>query len=163
MRKLIYKIWHIRIIRFLFVGSFNTILDLMILNSIVHIFAAPVLIANTVSIIICITISYFLNHSLVFRHKYKASVIGYCKFFIVTGISVLVVQNIVIYILLDTVSLGDICSIGVNHLISCTTLSINLAKISAVIVSMIWNYMLYRYFVFKNKSLASDPDEIIIV
>jgi putative flippase GtrA len=151
-----------RFVRFLCVGSFNTLLDFTILNILVELAGLPVLVANSISVSVGITISYFLNHRIVFRHPQKYSLKNYIRFFFVTGFGVIVLQNLVIY---ASTKLGIANSDNTVHLllfnVSDKTVVLNIAKALAVIVGMVWNFLLYKYVVFRHEDDADAPDRIV--
>lgn len=150
-------------IRFLLAGSANTLLDFALLNTVTLLFGLDVLVANTISVTVGITLSYLLNHYFVFRHPQRVSVRKFLQFFLVTGFSSLVIQNGIIYLfelLFDTrfghslLFLGDSAS---NHF-----LAINVAKAFAVFVGLIWNFLMYKFVVFRQSPGIVDDDGIVV-
>jgi putative flippase GtrA len=81
----------------------------------------------------------------------------FAKFFVATGISVIVIQNIVIYLVKPLYS-----NLAAHFLHSSldTRVSLNLAKITAVLVGMVWNFVLYSRVIFANKHKTGDEEEI---
>lgn len=143
-------IWENKKVRFLCVGVFNTTVDLSILNLLVFAFNFPVWLANTFSISIAVSISYFLNHHIVFRHHNKRSAKMFVKFFLITGIGIIVIQTVVIEL-----TRAFYLHLVQRHVPSLnsnvdTKLSLNMAKVTGVIVGMVWNYVLYSKLVFKK-------------
>jgi putative flippase GtrA len=159
------KMWDKKIVRFLVVGSFNFIVDAGILNLLTIIFGLRNWIANTVSVTIAITISYLLNHRIVFRHPQKYSIKSYAKFFLVTGFSSIVIQNFIIDYVAPKVApihASQVVHI-LNHAVSAQVLRLNIAKVLAVIVGMIWNFLLYKYIIFRNQEQPDEAEEVLIV
>jgi len=152
---MIKKIWEYNKFRFFCVGVFNTLLDLSILNTLVFILHFPVWGANFISVSISVSISYFLNHRIVFRHHERPNFLQYVKFMLVTGTSVIVLQTVIIY-LTKSLYLSLVNKIlGANsHDIQ---IALNLSKITAVLLGLVWNFLFYSKVVFRNK--ASDVDE----
>lgn len=152
IKSFVQRAWSHTAVRFLCVGSFNTGLDLLLLNILVQMFAVPVLIANTFAVLLGITLSYFLNHRIVFRHHQPYSLKSYAQFFLVTGVSVLIIQNVII---LSAMQLGIANSDNTRHLllfdVPDKTVVLNVSKALAIGVGMVWNYLLYRYVIFRNK------------
>lgn len=138
-------------VRFLIAGCFNTALDFLILNMLTLAFGLPVLVSNSFSVIFGISLSYALNHFFVFRYPHRISWPKFLQFFLVTGFSSLVIQNVVIYLfelLFDTNfgnSLLFLPDEAGNHV-----LALNIAKFSAVLVGLVWNFTMYRFVVFKK-------------
>ena len=145
------KCWKHRKVRFFFVGCFNTLFDFVLLNIFFGLFGFPLLVANTLSAGIAITNSYFLNHFVVFRSSRKYSFGSYLRFLFVTGLSVLLVQNIVIYIVTSAVETDPRATIYIfNIAVTHQFIEINLAKATAVIAGMIWNYLSYKHIIFRQ-------------
>ena len=146
------RIWEYKVVRFFCVGCINTITDITILDILHFVFGVPILVGNLFSASIAITLSYFLNHSLVFRSKDERTFKAYLKFYAVTGISLLVSQTVILTILLHVFTLQRLDSMfGLLHTTELIKLlQVDGAKIVAVMVGMIWNYFFYHLVVFKE-------------
>lgn len=155
------RIWGVKLTRFAAVGLFNTLFDLAILNSLVFLFHVPYVAANLVSASTSMTVSYFLNHRIVFRNKEKHSFKKFAHFFAVTGIGILGIQSLVIYAvthLLTPHSAAISNLINNLHIFSHLGVKgfiLNVAKICAVLTAMVWNFLIYHFVIFK------EPDEMI--
>lgn len=144
-------------IRFILAGGTNTLLDFLLLNVLVFAFNTYVLFANIISVSIGITISYFLNHYFVFRSTTRINIRSYLLFFCVTGFSSLILQTMIIYgFEVLTHSQFGRSLIIIKSLYDSEALEINVAKATAVLVGMVWNFILYKYVIFK-KSTRHDP------
>lgn len=138
-------------VRFLIAGCGNTALDFALLNTLVLVLGLDILLANTISVSIGITVSYFLNHHFVFRYGSRIRLVKFLEFVAITGFSSLVLQNLIIFgfeLLFDTRfgnSLLFLPTAEGNHI-----LAINVAKAFAVFIGLIWNYTLYRFVVFRR-------------
>jgi putative flippase GtrA len=147
-------------VRFLIAGCFNTGLDFLLLNVLTLAFGLPTLLANTISVLIGIAVSYALQHFFVFRYPYRVSLIKFLQFFVLTGFSSLILQNVIIYLfelLFDTRfgnSLLLLSDPAGQHI-----LAINIAKASAVLVGLVWNFTMYRFVVFRRRDPAAAPVE----
>lgn len=149
------------------VGVFNTLFDITILNTLVFLFNTPIVVANLISASISMTASYFLNHHIVFRSKESHNLVRFIHFFLVTGIGILGIQTIIIYavthLLAHQVSLVE----SITHTLRFTHLTtdafdLNVAKVCAVLVAMIWNFTIYHFVIFKkNKNQKSDEDVLL--
>ena len=148
------KLWERSPSRFFVVGSFNTLIDFTILNLVTVLANAPPLVANSVSVTIGITISYFLNHKIVFRHHEARSIKSYALFFLTTGISALIIQNLIIYLVTSSFNASEQSLFYIpgihadRHIIE-----LNIAKAFAVGVGMIWNFLFYRYIIFSGEKV----------
>ena len=138
-------------VRFLIAGCFNTGLDFLILNVLTLAFELPVIVANCISVLFGISISYGLNHFFVFRYPYRISWKKCVEFFLLTGFSSLVIQNVIIFgfeLLFDTTfgnSLLLVPDEAGRHF-----LAINIAKFTAVLVGLVWNFTVYKFVIFKR-------------
>lgn len=158
MRKYLHSLWSKKIIRFGVIGSCNTLLDLVMLNILVLVVGLGELPANTISVCIGISISFFLNRMVVFqksKESKKSTLKQFAKFFMITGFGVLVIQNITILGLGRALGLHDIGIHGLLELVGLGAISIrfinlNIAKILAVLVGMCWNFIMYNFVVFKS-------------
>lgn len=159
------KIWDVRVARFATVGVFNTLNDLLLLNIFVFVFGVKLLVANLISATISIIISYFLTHKIVFRSKERHNIRQFLKFFLVTGLSILAVQTLVIYLFQHTFTkhyLENLTNITLTAQ-QIKFLQINVAKLVAVACGMVWNYVLYNYIVFRNpQQPVADEDEVVL-
>lgn len=145
-------------IRFLIVGVLNTALDFMILNILVLAVGIATLPANIISVTTCICISYFLNHYFVFQHESKANFRSFAVFLAVTGFSSIIMQSLIIWAFeIFTDSSFGRSLIIINVLADKEALELNTAKAAAVGIGMVWNFLLYKYVVFRK---ASDRENI---
>lgn len=157
-------LWEKKVVRFFFVGCFNFLLDIGMLNVLTAVFGLKVLIANSISVSIGITASYFLNHRIVFRHQQEYSLKTYGKFFAVTGFSAIVIQDFIIEVLapkIVKVRSGETVQV-LGRAIPAHTIELNIAKIIAVAIGMVWNFLLYKYIVFQDKKGSDSADKIIV-
>lgn len=143
-------------VRFLVAGCVNTALDFLLLNVLVFAFATPTLVANAISVTVGICVSYLLNHFFVFRYEEPISLKRFGIFFLVTGFSSLILQNAVIFgfeLLFDTEfgrSLLFLPSEDGRHFIA-----INIAKAAAVLLGLVWNFLFYKFVVFRTRRAES--------
>jgi len=157
------KFWDYKKFRFLCVGSFNSLVDITTLNTLVFAAHMPVWGANIISVSFGITVSYFLNHRLVFRHRHRPNYRQFLKFFLITGIGVIGVQTAIIY--LTRPLFNDL----VRHVLVNGSLSIqakitlNAAKVTAILVGMVWNYLFYSRVIFKKspEPIGNDFENLV--
>lgn len=149
-------------VRFLIAGCVNTAIDFLLLNVMTLALGAPVLLANTVSVLFGIVLSYVLNHFFVFRYPEPVRIRTFLTFFAVTGFSSLVLQNVVIWLfegLFGTTFGRSLLFLGDEA--GNAILAINVAKAAAVLVGLIWNFAFYRLVIFRPKveaSVSLEPD-----
>jgi putative flippase GtrA len=160
---MLYRLWEHKKFRFLCIGSFNSLCDLTILNSLVFVLHAPVWVANTVSVSFGITLSYFLNHFLVFRHHDRPNFKLFAKFFFITGIGVIALQTLIIYLTRPSYK-KLILHTHMSNLIHLEDkISLNLAKLTAILVGLVWNYLFYSKIVFKSSIKKEDAEDSTVI
>ncbi len=132
-----------QIVRFVEVGVFNTAIDFGILNLLIWITGitgglaiAPL---NAASFLCATTNSYFWNRIWTFEKKEKATGREFVQFLIVSGIGIGLNTGIVV--------------VGTGWLAPWAGLSggawVNIMKVIATLVSMVWNFLGYKFIVFK--------------
>jgi putative flippase GtrA len=137
-------------VRYVLVGGFNTLLDLGLFTVFAVVFKIQPLIANVCSTTITLCISYLLNRVFVFRTQ--RSVQGtVVQFVAITLFSGLVIQSGVIWLVLH---IGAIIAPGLSHDILAP-----LAKVCAMGVGMISNYLGYRWLFAHRPPRAGKPSE----
>jgi putative flippase GtrA len=162
IKTLITKLWDKRVTRFIVVGCFNTFLDITILLVLYEVFGLPKVVANTISVPTAITVSYFLNHRIVFRQKQGYSFVAYLKFLAITGFSALVIQDTIIYIVTTHMLHPGGATISLaGHQVTLATVDLLFAKLLGISVGLIWNFLLYKYVVFRHGK-SDQADEILI-
>ncbi len=151
------NIWNrFRFLRFALVGVANTLVDFAILNILVFGVGLNKLPANMISVSVAITVSYLLNHTVVFKqvgegHDHRKRIM---LFVAITLVGAFIVQNVVIYLFVHVItfpaailqSITD--ALGFNF--SKEFIALNTAKLAATACTMVWNYLLYRKYVFIN-------------
>ena len=141
-------------------GCFNTGLDFLILNMLTLALGLPVLVANSISVLFGISLSYALNHFFVFQYPYRISWIKFLQFFAVTGISSLGIQSLIIFLfeLLFDTQFGNSLLLLPDQA-GRDFLAINIAKFTAVLVGLVWNFTMYKFVIFRKPAKeGTDPD-----
>jgi putative flippase GtrA len=134
--------------KFITVGLANTAVDFGVLNFLMWssgIYEGKsIILFNVISFLIAAIHSYIWNKLWTFGMKEKTNVVGqFLQFIIISLIGVLINSGIV-YIIATWVNLGTSKEIWVN-----------IAKIVATIVSLVWNFVGYKFIVFKKKNEQS--------
>ncbi len=132
MEELVKK--HAKKLRFAIVGGTNTVIDFGILFVLSGLGMDKIL-ANYVSTSIALIFSFFANKKYTFKSEASAKR-QIVPFLVVTLIGLWVLQPLIIWVY--TGALGD------------DSLSLFVAKLLATIATLIWNYLLYSRFVFKE-------------
>lgn len=132
--------------KFLMVGFLNTTVDFGIINSLISytgiVQGSTLVLFNTISFSIAVTNSYFWNRMWVFENKEDASVGQFSKFVITTLISLLI-NNLIVYTLATHVT----PLFGLDQ-----KTWVNLAKAFATAFTMVWNFLGYKFVVFRAQS-----------
>jgi putative flippase GtrA len=135
MEKLVRK--HAEKIRFAIVGSANTAIDFSILFILV-LFGVDKFLGNFISTSIALSFSFFANKKFTFKTVGKSGYLNILKFLLITIFGLWVIQPLIIF------SIENI--MVPTHIDKFIVLFIG--KFLATIVTLIWNYLLYRKFVF---------------
>lgn len=166
MQKFLKQLWERKLVRFAIVGCFNTAFDIFLLLAILKILDWSPLVANSLSVSTAITVSYFLNHRVVFRQPDAYSLRKYLRFFLVTGLGIIIIQDSAIYLVTDKlwVISKTMTFTFVGHNFHSRTLEILAAKLAGVLIGLIWNYSLYKYVIFRGHEPNQDnADKIQMV
>jgi len=133
--------------RFVLVGGFNTVVDFGLMN-LFRLFL-PLVAANTISTGIAMLVSFFLNKKWTFKSAGKNYLREVTLFFVFTIIGIWVIQNGFIWLIENFVP-----HCGLSDVVFA-----NIAKIFASVPSLIWNYVTYNKFVFRDKQIAKEETE----
>lgn len=133
-------------LRFIIVGSINTVIDFSILFTLATIFNTPKELANFISTFIAFLFSFFANKKYTFKSTSKNLKKQFLLFTIVTLFGLWVIQTIIIAAITPVFT-----NLGANK-----STALLISKLLATIVSLIWNYTLYSRVVFKKSKNSSD-------
>lgn len=142
--------------RFLAVGAFNTIIDFSLLNVLVFGAGINKIVANSASTTTTMLLSYLLNHRFVFGSKRPKQFRQLMLFVAITAFGLLIIQNGLIHVLYHQF---DVVADAIFRLIQPVTgsavsqsfIRLNGAKVIATIVTIVWNYELYKRVVFRPR------------
>ena len=152
--------------KFAIVGIINTLIDVIILNSLVFLGFTAVLmiseqkflIANIISVAIAMVNSFILNKQWTFKAEKGNIYKQIFQFLIITIIGIFVIHQIHLNRLYDglpsisNLIVSIIHFLKLGNIFSDSFITLNFAKIIAIIGSLIWNFIGYKLVVFKNKS-----------
>lgn len=127
---------HAQKIRFAIVGGANTALDFA-LFLLAYNLGVDKILSNYISTSIAFIFSFFVNKSFTFKNKGGNVKKQFAAFIIVSVIALWVIQPLIIA--------------GITAITSTNNATLIFAKLIATIASLIWNYVMYSRFVFKNK------------
>jgi len=131
---------HAEKLRFAVVGGLNTAIDFAILFSLVAL-GLPTITSNFLSTSVALIFSFFANKKFTFRHDDKSTSLQFIYFLIITLFGLWVIQPVII----------EGIRLLIGHLITNNFIVLLIGKVLATIASLIWNYLLYRKFVFKKQ------------
>lgn len=148
------------------VGVLNTLIDIVVLNVLVKIGFAlefyllgyKLLGANIISVTLAMINSYFLNKYWTFQAKEeKNRTYEILKFVFITVIGMFVIHQIIFNLLYTywiwpaglAVKISQ--AIGLNRIFSDSFITLNFAKVIAILFSLVWNFIGYKLWVFKEK------------
>ncbi len=144
-----------RIGRFSLIGILNTAIDLGVYNLLIHAGLAPS-IANLPSTTLAMIFSFFANRRIVFQSNSVNPVQQAIKFLVATAFGLYVIQSAIIVVLTrhwlwpGQTAYHIVSTIGLAHLFSERFVIDNSAKVAAIAVSLVWNYLVYKKWVFKK-------------
>lgn len=123
-------------IKYLVVGIITTVISILGFKLIrIYVPTLNENIANILSIIIAIIVSYFMNRSWVFESKEKNMIKEFGKFF--TGrLATLVVEEVVFFVGTTLLTFDEL-----------------IVKISSSAIALIMNYIFSRWMVFRNSKI----------
>jgi len=131
--------------RFIIIGTMNTAIDFGVLNLLMwqtSIYGGKwILLLNATSFSVAVINSYFWNKHWTFKDKDKAGISEFSQFIIVTLIGLAINTGIVYGI---TTFISPVFGISIE-------LWANLAKVVATGLSLIWNFVGYKFIVFRKK------------
>ncbi len=148
--------------KFGIVGALNTVIDFLTLNILVYssfvfvltIFGQKFLIANVISVFIAMINSFIFNKFWVFRGGEGGLYFQIAKFLIITIVGMFIVHQIIfnfLYYNLNFLFDGFFEAARYFGLafLSRNFIALNLSKITAVAGSLVWNFIGYKFLVFK--------------
>lgn len=144
MKNLLKKLKNNQAFWFSVIGGINTALDFIILFVLAS-FGVKIFIANFFSTGTTFIISFLVNKKITFKsvsNNKKELIREMVLFILVTLFGLWVIQNIVISTAMPIF----------ENLLKNKRISLLLSKLIATIFSLIWNFILYKKVVFKNKS-----------
>lgn len=130
---------HAEKIRFAMIGGINTAIDFVILFILVGL-GIPTLIANILSTSNALTFSFFANKKFTFKATNKITRNQILQFLGITLTGLWVIQPIIIFGV----------KVVTGSLVVNSFVILFIGKLLATVVTLIWNYLLYKKFVFKK-------------
>lgn len=145
----------VRITKFGAVGAINTVIDFVIYNLASSELGLSLVVANLISTTVAMVFSYFANRQVVFAKSKSTRPLHHqlALFYIISAFGVYVLQSLVIVLLTTWWPWPLDHLLTLLHLTGSHTSSAfvtkNAAKAVATIVSLTWNYIMYKKVVFK--------------
>lgn len=155
--------------KFVIVGVFNTVIDFGVLNILVFLgFTAAFtllgqefLVANIISVAMAMINSFILNKQWTFRSEGENIYIEVIKFLTVTVIGMFVIHQLIFSFFYYRFYGATDLAISLVHLLRLNTVFsdkfvvLNFAKGIAIIGSFVWNFLGYKFFVFKEEKTSA--------
>ncbi|PIU98573.1 hypothetical protein COS61_00620 [Candidatus Wolfebacteria bacterium CG03_land_8_20_14_0_80_40_12] len=150
--------------KFGIVGVLNTVIDCVILNVLVFfgftaafiILGQKFLVANIISVAVAMTNSFILNKQWTFQSKGGNVYLEIVKFLAITIIGMFVIHQIIFnlfYYQLASISslvLSIVYFLKLDRFFSDNFIILNFAKSIAIAASLVWNFIGYKFLVFKK-------------
>jgi putative flippase GtrA len=125
--------------RFALIGGINTAIDFLVLFILVGL-GIPTLISNILSTSTALTFSFFANKKFTFKATNKITRSQVLQFLGITLTGLWIIQPVIIFTVTFTLS----------GLMLDPYVVLFIGKFIATIATLIWNYLLYKNFVFKK-------------
>lgn len=150
--------------KFAIVGILNTAVDFAVLNILFFlgltasfaVFNQKFLTANVISVAVAMINSFILNKQWTFGSTERAIYAEIFKFLIITVIGMFVIHQLIfnfLYYRFNTLTDAAVAIFHffkLNGIFSEQFVSLNFAKVIAVVGSFIWNFLGYKFVVFKK-------------
>ncbi len=143
-------------ISFAVVGVLNTVADFIVFNILFGFLNVPLFLANVCAVSLVMGLSLQLNRKYVFGATTEGYISQAVKFMAVTLSGLYVIQNVILFAVLGVIEGMHIpAGLLANHIVQA-----NAAKAVGVGGSAIWNFVLYKMWVFQaTVGDAGTPDE----
>ena len=130
---------HAEKLRFAVVGGMNTAIDFVILFTLVAL-GLPSIASNYISTSVALTFSFFANKKFTFKHNGKINIQQLAYFLVITIFGLWVIQPVII----------EGIRLLIGPWLANNFIVLLIGKLLATITTLIWNYLLYRKFVFRK-------------
>ena len=132
---LMIRLWSSSAVRYLMVGGFSFVFDIGVLWLLYEVFHVPLPISTPIAFLLSFAVTYTLQRTVAFRASdgVAPSVLRY---------TILVVVNTVA----TTAIVWAADAIGLPWAVG---------KVAAVVATTVWNYFIYRYWVFASRKVNS--------
>lgn len=143
LQKLIVK--HSDKLRFAIVGFANTGIDFGVLFALVNLVKLPIFYSNIASTSVALTFSFFVNKKFTFKDTSSRARVQLAKFLVITLFGLWIVQPIIIALSSSMFVYADIND----------NAKLLIGKLLASCFTLVWNYLMYRKFVFTSRTVTS--------
>ncbi len=143
-------------VRFCVVGIINTLVDVPIFL-VLHTAGLSILLANICSTSVALIVSLILNYRFTFRARSLTSK-RVLLYIVITLVGLWLLQPVVIKLILDINSNLHITNPAIYLVGHVNLVNNSFAKLSSIIVTLLWNYIWYSQVVFRG---ASQPKQVI--
>lgn len=147
-----------QVIVFSVIGVFNTISDFIIFNVLYGISHFPLILANIIAVTLVMGVSLQLNRRYVFGNSGRSLAVHAAKFAVVTLFGLYVIQNVILFAVLGILQgMHGLTGLFANDLVQA-----NIAKVVGVGGSAVWNFILYKLWVFREdgEQTEQEPDHL---
>ena len=141
LKKILFKLLNSKFFKYLFVGGFSLVIDMFLLFTITELFGISYLISASISYLIAFVVCFILNFTYTFKVKIKklknrtlmtnSVILSLTKYSGLTMFNYFVTM-VVLFFLTEYFS--------IHYLIS---------KMLVIIMIIMWNFFLYKYWVYK--------------
>ena len=144
-----------RVGKFGLVGVLNTLIDFAIFNLLGHFGHLNVVAANLISTTIAMAFSFVANKQMVFQRQSGSLVTQAVTFYVATAFGLYVLQTGAIHILTSVWTYPTHIAVDISHILGLGQylhdefVIKNTAKAIGTLLSLTWNYIIYKKVVFR--------------
>lgn len=144
----------VQISKFAIVGVINTLVDVLFFNIFRRFKRFSAVTASYISSTIAMINSYVLNKYWTFNNTGQTGTFEIVKFFFSTIIGIYVIHNGIVWLLTTKILWPGKLVVKIVRIfpflkfMSDSFIKDNFAKVFAIVFSMIWNFILYKFWVF---------------
>ena len=144
-----------QLLAFGIIGAVNTVSDFVIFNVLYGFAHVPLVLANMCAVTIVMGASLRLNRKYVFKGSQEIRAVHVIKFAAVTLFGLYVIQNIILLMVLGLLQgMHGLTGLAANNIVQA-----NVAKVVGVGGSAVWNFVLYKMWVFNENMSVPERDE----
>jgi putative flippase GtrA len=138
-----------RFLKFLVVGIIGAVVDFGVMNLLTYLFNTPLVIAGTISFICAVSSNFIWNRYWTYPDSHSRPLIKQLAMFFIVNVAGVAIRIPILH-LLEPVFLTFISRLPIPYPLTAELLAKNLTLAVAVIVVLLWNFFINRYWTYNN-------------